>query len=99
MQNNFEDITKAVSLLKTIANEKRLLILCRLNDGKELSVSDLAEFVGLSQSALSQHLAIMRGYGFVKTRREQHTIYYSLANDAVKDIIQTLHKNYCSCSK
>lgn len=98
MEPDFKDITKAVSLLKIIANEKRLLILCRLNDGKELSVNELADFVGLSQSALSQHLALMRGYGFVQTRREHHTIYYSLANQAVKDIIKTLHKNYCSCS-
>lgn len=98
MKKDFKDIAKATDLLKVIANEKRLLLLCRLND-EEVSVNELADFVHLSQSALSQHLTLMRQMGLVKTRREKQMIYYSLASPEVQDIIQVLHKNFCQCGQ
>ncbi|WP_299269009.1 metalloregulator ArsR/SmtB family transcription factor [uncultured Psychrosphaera sp.] len=84
---------KALKLLKTMANEKRLFILCNLLDG-ELSVNDLAERVELSQSALSQHLAILRQEQFVQTRKESQTVYYSLHGEDTQQVMQLLHKLY-----
>lgn len=84
---------KALKLLKTMANEKRLFILCNLLDG-ELSVNDLAERVELSQSALSQHLAILRQENFVQTRKESQTVYYSLHGEDTQQVMQLLHKLY-----
>jgi DNA-binding transcriptional ArsR family regulator len=84
---------KALKLLKTMANEKRLYILCNLLDG-ELSVNDLAERVELSQSALSQHLAILRKEQFVQTRKESQTVYYSLHGEDTQQVMKLLHKLY-----
>lgn len=86
---------EATNLLKALANENRLLIMCYL-DNQELSVSELNACLDLSQSALSQHLAVLRRDGLVKTRRESQTIYYSLNGEAAKKIISTLHSLYCS---
>lgn len=86
---------KAAKLMKALGNESRLLILCYL-DGKELSVTELNNCLDLSQSALSQHLAVLRKDGLVKTRRESQTIYYSLEGDTAKRIIHTLHDMFCS---
>jgi DNA-binding transcriptional ArsR family regulator len=91
MQRNAAD---AVRLLKSIANESRLMVLCVLAEG-EFSVGALNERIDLSQSALSQHLAILREQGLVKTRRESQTIYYSLADTAALSLIHTLHDIYC----
>ena len=85
---------QAATLLKSMANPHRLMILCLLHDN-ELSVSDINARVSLSQSALSQHLAKLRQQALVKTRRQSQTIYYSLASDSVKRIIGTLHGIYC----
>ncbi len=85
---------EATKLLKALANESRLMILCLL-DGKELSVTELNQFLDLSQSALSQHLAVLRRDGLVKTRRESQTIYYSLSGEAATAIIHTLHSLFC----
>tara|TARA_B110000503_G_scaffold17304_1_gene25043 strand:- start:3506 stop:3826 length:321 start_codon:yes stop_codon:yes gene_type:complete len=85
----------AATMLKAIANESRLLILCNL-EGKELSVTDLNDHLDLSQSALSQHLAVLRKDGLVKTRRESQTIYYSLSDARASKVIKTLHELYCS---
>jgi DNA-binding transcriptional ArsR family regulator len=85
----------AATMLKAIANESRLLILCNL-EGKELSVTDLNDHLDLSQSALSQHLAVLRKDGLVKTRRESQTIYYSLSDVRASKVIKTLHELYCS---
>lgn len=84
---------KAAALLKALANEKRLLIVCLLVRG-EKNVGDLEQQVGLSQSALSQHLARLRRDGVVETRREAQTIYYSIKDPAVKDILECLCKIY-----
>ncbi len=89
-----ENASKAAKLMKALGNESRLLILCHL-DGKELSVTQLNSCLDLSQSALSQHLAVLRKDGLVKTRRESQTIYYSLHGDTAKRIIHTLHEMYC----
>lgn len=86
---------KAAKLMKALGNESRLLILCYL-DGKELSVTELNNCLDLSQSALSQHLAVLRKDGLVKTRRESQTIFYSLEGDTAKRIIHTLHEMFCS---
>jgi DNA-binding transcriptional ArsR family regulator len=85
----------AATMLKAIANESRLLILCNL-EGKELSVTELNDHLDLSQSALSQHLAVLRKDGLVKTRRESQTIYYSLSDVRASKVIKTLHELYCS---
>jgi len=72
--------------LKLIANEQRLLPLCRLSQG-ECPVSELVDLTGLSQSAVSQHLARLRDGGMVRTRREATTIYYRVADQGVHDLI------------
>ncbi|MBD1388878.1 winged helix-turn-helix transcriptional regulator [Neiella sp. HB171785] len=85
---------RAIPLLKALSNENRLFILCHLHGG-ELSVTALTERVGLSQSALSQHLAILRKEGYVATRKEAQTVYYSLASEEVEAMMATLHQLYC----
>ncbi|WP_043526136.1 ArsR/SmtB family transcription factor [Litchfieldella xinjiangensis] len=82
-------LNQASALLKAMANENRLRILCLLGDD-ELSVSELNGKLSLSQSALSQHLAILRREGMVETRRASQTIYYSLRGTQAKSIIETL---------
>jgi DNA-binding transcriptional ArsR family regulator len=85
----------AARLLKAMANDKRLLILCLLVGGEQ-AVGDINAGLDLSQSALSQHLAVLREEGLVTTRRSAQTIYYSLAPGPVQDIIRVLHKTFCS---
>ena len=84
--------TDATRLLKAMAHDARLLVLCQLVDG-ELQAGQFA--TRLSQSALSQHLAILRTEGLVATRREGQAIFYRLANPAVKAVITTLAGIYC----
>jgi len=91
----FEDSAgRAVSLLRTLANERRLMILCQLVEG-ELSVGALQPRVGLSQSALSQHLALLREEGIVATRREGQSIFYRVADPAALRVLQTLAELFC----
>lgn len=85
---------EASSFLRTIANEKRLLVLCQLAEG-ERSVGDLAAIVGLSQSALSQHLTRLRDDALVATRRDGQTIYYRLADRRVTALIELLYREFC----
>ena len=91
MRRNASD---AVCLLKGLANENRLIIMCVLAEG-ECSVGQLNDRVALSQSALSQHLAVLREQGLVLTRRESQTIYYRLAETPALDVINLLHDIYC----
>ena len=84
----------AATLLKGLANRHRLMILCELHNG-ERSVSALERVVGLSQSALSQHLAKLRRDRLVTTRREAQTIYYSVADPGVTEVISALYRIYC----
>lgn len=83
----------AARLLKLMASEQRLLLLCRLVEG-EASVGVLAEHAKLAQSAASQHLAKMRAEGLVATRREAQTIYYRLENPAAMRVLDTLCEIY-----
>jgi DNA-binding transcriptional ArsR family regulator len=85
----------ASSLLKALANEQRLMILCNLS-GTEMSVSELNERLPLSQSALSQHLAVLREAGIVQTRRDAQTVHYSLADGPAAQVVETLHRIYCA---
>lgn len=90
-----EHAADAAQMLKALANESRLLVLCTLIEG-ELSVGELNQKVDISQSALSQHLALLRRDGLVTTRRESQTIFYSLAEGPVEKIIDVLHEIYCA---
>jgi DNA-binding transcriptional ArsR family regulator len=86
----------AAGLLKLMANEKRLLILCRLAIDEEAAVGTLAESVDLSQSALSQHLARMREEGLVTTRREGQTILYRIADQRAASLLAALKTIFCT---
>jgi DNA-binding transcriptional ArsR family regulator len=86
--------TQAANLLKALANENRLMIMCSLLGG-ELSVGELNTKVPLSQSALSQHLASLRAAGLVSTRKEAQTVYYQVCGDEARKIISVLHSIYC----
>ncbi|MEH0666965.1 winged helix-turn-helix transcriptional regulator [Vibrio scophthalmi] len=96
---NLEEMEKnsaqAVVLLKAMANERRLQILCLLHN-QELSVGELSAQLQLSQSALSQHLAWLRRDELVVTRKEAQTVYYTLHSEEVKKMIELLHHLYCS---
>ena len=87
--------TRAGDMLKVMANQARLMILCHLLDG-EKNVQQLQGFVGLSQSALSQQLAILRGQSLVKTRREAQSVFYSLSSPEAETLIATLYHLYCA---
>jgi ArsR family transcriptional regulator len=82
-------------LLGALANDRRLLILCKLVEDGEATVGALAEEIGLSQSALSQHLARMREEGIVTYRREAQTLWYRIADSRVESLLATLHRLYC----
>jgi len=90
-----QNAAAVADLLKAVANQSRLLILCFLATEGELSVNSLVERVGLSQSALSQHLGKLREEALVATRREAQTIYYRIADPRVAILITTLHQLYC----
>ena len=85
---------KASDLLGAMANTSRLMIMCQLADG-EKSVSDLQPMIGLSQSALSQHLAVLRRKHLVRTRRDGQSIFYSLSSGEAASIMHTLHEQFC----
>jgi len=85
---------EAARLLTALANESRLAILCELVEG-ERSVGRLVEAVGLTQSALSQHLAKLRAGGIVATRRNGQTIFYRLASKAAGSVMTALAEVYC----
>jgi len=84
----------AAQLLRSLANPHRLMVLCLLGAG-ELSVGALNEALPLSQSALSQHLAVLREEGLVQTRREAQSIYYRVPEGPALAILQTLQGIYC----
>lgn len=88
----------AAGLLSAMANPKRLMILCSLVKG-EVPVGVLATQVGLSQSALSQHLSKLRAQKLVKTRRDAQTIYYSSTSESVMKVLDTLEEIYCSAEQ
>lgn len=94
MQQMRAHACEASGLLKAMGNEQRLLVLCQLVDG-EASVGQLQAGSQLSQSALSQHLAVLREAGLVQTRREGPSVVYSLPPGPVHRIMQALHAIYC----
>ncbi len=87
--------TAVADILRALANERRLMILCKLVEWGEANVTTLTEAVGLSQSALSQHLAKMRDEGIVATRRESQTIWYRIADPRIEQLFATLYGLYC----
>lgn len=89
-----EKAAEVSGLLRVMSNQWRLLILCNLAK-EEHSVQELQKLVGLGQSALSQHLAILRYEGLVETRREAQSIYYSIASTEVETLLGTLYNIYC----
>jgi DNA-binding transcriptional ArsR family regulator len=93
-----ERAKQASEFLKALSHESRLLILCLLCEG-EKSVTELEEVLSLRQSSVSQHLARLRLDGLVHTKRIGKAIHYSLANDAVRRILGTLHDVFCKSPK
>jgi ArsR family transcriptional regulator, virulence genes transcriptional regulator len=81
--------------LRALANERRLMILCRLVEAGEANVTALADAVGLSQSALSQHLARMRDEGIVTFRRDSQTLWYRIADPRIEGLFATIHRLFC----
>jgi DNA-binding transcriptional ArsR family regulator len=85
---------KAVGALKVLANEDRLLLLCQLSQG-EMCVSDLEQALDIHQPTLSQQLGVLRGEGVVNTRREGKSIFYSVADASMLEILALLYRLYC----
>ena len=85
---------RACNLLKAMANPTRLMVLCQIAEG-EKSVGELEQAVGLSQSGLSQHLAVLRRKKLVTTRRVRQTIFYSLASKEAAAVMDTLYEVFC----
>lgn len=88
------NVIKAEHTLKLLANAKRLLILCHLLDGERV-VGELQDYTGLSQSALSQHLAKMRQEGLLATRKQGTHVYYRINQPEIEAILSTLYLIYC----
>jgi len=86
---------EAEELLKAMANRHRLLILCQLIAG-EHSVGELAGYLDLRDSTVSQHLALLRKDGLVATRREGQTIWYAIASEPARMLVETLYRIYCA---
>ncbi len=86
-----ENAAQASALLRSMANETRLMILCQLTEGQK-SVSQLHERIPLSQSALSQHLAVLRRERLVSTSRVAQSVFYSLASEEVEAVLGTLYE-------
>lgn len=93
--NLIENADQAADFLSALANNKRLLILCKLLH-KEMSVGALAKSINLSQSALSQHLAKLRALDLVSTRRDAQTIYYMVSSPHIELVLSTLSSLYMS---
>jgi len=89
-----ENSKQVAAILKQLSNSNRLMILCCISDG-EKTVGDLNNKIDLSQSALSQHLAKLRESNIVTTRRESQTIYYQIANQKIKYLLEVLQEQFC----
>lgn len=93
--NGMEEVAERVSeLMKLLANKHRLLVLCQLAEG-EKSVGELARALGVREPAMSQQLAVLRREGLVRPRRAAQTIYYALARDDVRRLMEFLYATYC----
>lgn len=90
-----ENAAVASALLRAMSNECRLLILCHLLERPQ-SVTELEQLVDLSQSALSQHLAVLRRQGLIRARRESRSIFYSISSEPVVAVMNTLYEEFCN---
>ena len=90
-----ENVDDAANLLKALSHQSRLQILCNIAEG-EKTVGELQTLVGIGQSALSQHLAVLRKDGIVTTRRDAQTIFYSLESEPAKALMATLYVSFCN---
>ena len=90
-----EQSTGAAKLLRALANQQRLLILCYLSGAGEMSAGEFTKLVGLSQSALSQHLARLRADGLVTTRKQAQSVFYRIAEPKVLALLSALHSIFC----
>lgn len=88
-------VDQASDLLKSLANRHRLLILCRLADG-EHTVGQLTAFLGIRDSTVSQHLAVLRQEGIISGRRDGQTIWYRIDSDAARAVVLSLYQCYCA---
>lgn len=86
---------RASELLKALSNQHRLLILCHLADG-EKSVGQLAEFLGIRDSTVSQHLALLRRDGIIAGRRDGQTIWYRIESDVARQVVEVLYGAFCA---
>ena len=93
-----DQASEAAGFLKLLANEKRLLILCRLAAG-EATVSELCDVAGLSQSAMSQHLAKMRSDGLLEGRKSGLQVHYSIRDDRCVGILMHLKSQFCTAAE
>lgn len=91
---NADAAERASGLLKSLGNRHRLLIVCQLTEG-ECSVGELARFLGIRDSTVSQHLALLRKDRVVTARRDGQTIWYSITSPAARAVIETLYQAYC----
>ncbi|NQV55216.1 MAG: winged helix-turn-helix transcriptional regulator [Rhodospirillales bacterium] len=91
MQKNVGNVT---GLLKALSHDRRLLILCQLVDG-EKSVGEIAQILDMRDASASQQLALLRKDNLVETRRDGHTIYYSVTREDVRDLIEFLYQKFC----
>jgi len=87
---------EVATILRALANERRLLLLCRLAEKGEASVGALAEELGLSQPALSQQLAVLREDGIVAPRREAQTLRYRIADPRIEALLKALQATFCA---
>jgi DNA-binding transcriptional ArsR family regulator len=87
-------VDRASELMKALSSQHRLLILCRLIDG-EKSVGQLAEFLGIRDSTVSQHLALLRRDGIISGRRDGQTIWYRIESRIARDVVSVLYAHYC----
>lgn len=89
---------EVADILRALGNERRLMILCKLVEAGEMTVGALVEAIGLSQSALSQHLAKMRDENIVTFRRDSQTLWYRIADPRIEQLMAELHRLYCRTS-
>ena len=93
-----DNARRAAGMLKAMSNPSRLVILCQLAEA-ERSVGELEALLGISQSGISQHLAVLRREHVVATRRDRQTVFYSLASDDVVALMATMHRVFCKPAK
>jgi ArsR family transcriptional regulator len=90
---------QVAAVLRALGNERRLMVLCSLVETGEMTVGGLTDAIGISQSALSQHLARMRADGIVTYRRDGQTLWYRIADPRIDDLIAELHRLYCRATR